>query len=159
MVTDGEEKAWLFHELGRCYLELGGNEEARKFGVRSLTAADEISDEKWKIMAIVLISQAECKYNFDNDYCFSVSNFRFGWFHNVNLFKFVHVYSNLIFQSQRSFVFLAKLGNFESSVSCFERALNLAKLQDDDDPFMLDDIQKVPDLTAFASVSFSKDFY
>lgn len=52
----------MFHELGRCYLELGGNEDARNFGVRSLTAADEISDEKWKIMAIVLISQAECKY-------------------------------------------------------------------------------------------------
>ncbi|XP_075894886.1 outer dynein arm-docking complex subunit 4 [Nelusetta ayraudi] len=98
LVTDGEEKAWLFHELGRCYLELGGNEDARNFGVRSLTAADEISDEKWKIMAIVLISQAE-----------------------------------------------SKLGNFESSVSCFERALNLAKLQDDDDPTMLNDIQKALD--------------
>lgn len=62
LVSDGQEKAWLFHELGRCYLELGGNEEARDFGVRSLAAADEISDEKWQIMAIVLISQAECKY-------------------------------------------------------------------------------------------------
>lgn len=61
-MSDGQEKAWLFHELGRCYLELGGNEEARDFGVRSLAAADEISDEKWQIMAIVLISQAECKY-------------------------------------------------------------------------------------------------
>lgn len=79
LVTDGEEKAWLFHELGRCYLELGGNEEARKFGVRSLAAADEISDEKWKIMAIVLISQAECKYNLYSRPCFIHDFYCFHW--------------------------------------------------------------------------------
>lgn len=68
----------MFHELGRCYLELGGNEEARKFGVRSLTAADEISDEKWKIMAIVLISQAECKYDLCHHYIFTaISDFHY----------------------------------------------------------------------------------
>lgn len=88
LVTDGEEKAWLFHELGRCYLELGGNEEARKFGVRSLTAADQISDEKWKIMAIVLISQAECKYNLYNHYSSSVvSDFYYGL---IGFIMFIH---------------------------------------------------------------------
>lgn len=54
---------------------------------------------------------------------------------------------------------VAKLGNFESSVSCFERALNLAKLQDDDDPTMLNDIQKVPNLSGFASVHSSEGFH
>lgn len=148
----------MFHELGRCYLELGGNEEARNFGVRSLTAADEISDEKWKIMAIVLISQAECK-------CLLLWSpvarhvlYDLASFYLIILSKYVQVCSPLTFKSQHSFFFSAKMGNFESSVSCFERALNLAKLQDDDDPTMLNDIQKVQHLSEFTCLHFSKGF-
>ncbi|XP_042248829.1 outer dynein arm-docking complex subunit 4 [Thunnus albacares] len=85
LIRGGLEKTWLFHEIGRCYLELNHHEEARDYGIRSVAAADEIADEKWQINANVLVAQSELK-----------------------------------------------LGNFESCVSHFERALTHAKLQEDD---------------------------
>ncbi|XP_026064465.1 outer dynein arm-docking complex subunit 4 isoform X2 [Carassius auratus] len=81
----GLEKAWLFHEIGRCYLELKRYREARDYGSRSLMAADDISDEKWQLNASVLMAQAELK-----------------------------------------------LGNYKACVSHFERALDQAKLLQDD---------------------------
>lgn len=85
LVQDGLERAWLFHEIGRCYLELKLHEKARDYGCQSLSAADEINDEKWQMNANVLLAQAELK-----------------------------------------------LSNYESCVSHFEIALNIAKrLQDD----------------------------
>lgn len=64
MVQDGLERAWLFHEIGRCYLELKLHEKARDYGCQSLSAADEINDEKWQMNANVLLAQAECKLKF-----------------------------------------------------------------------------------------------
>lgn len=61
LVCGGLEKAWLFHEIGRCYLELKRYGEARDYGSRSLTAADDINDEKWQLNASVLMAQAECE--------------------------------------------------------------------------------------------------
>ncbi|XP_067285008.1 outer dynein arm-docking complex subunit 4 [Pseudorasbora parva] len=61
LACGGLEKAWLFHEIGRCYLELKRYGEARDYGSRSLTAADDISDEKWQLNASVLMAQAELK--------------------------------------------------------------------------------------------------
>ncbi|XP_068192860.1 outer dynein arm-docking complex subunit 4 [Antennarius striatus] len=86
LVRGGLEKTWLFHEIGWCFLELGRPEEARGYGVRSVAAADDIGDEKWKINAHVLVAQAELK-----------------------------------------------LGNVESCVSHFEKALSCARLQEDED--------------------------
>uniref|UniRef100_A0A671QM53 Outer dynein arm-docking complex subunit 4 n=1 Tax=Sinocyclocheilus anshuiensis TaxID=1608454 RepID=A0A671QM53_9TELE len=85
LACGGLEKAWLFHEIGRCYLELKLYREARDYGSRSLMAADEISDEKWQLNASVLMAQAELK-----------------------------------------------LGNYKACVSHFERALDRAKLLQDD---------------------------
>ncbi|CAK6961251.1 outer dynein arm-docking complex subunit 4 [Scomber scombrus] len=96
LIRGGLEKTWLFHEIGRCYLELNDHEEARDYGIRSVTAADEIADEKWQLNASVLVAQSELK-----------------------------------------------LGNYESCVSHFERALNHAKLQKDDSA--MNAIQKVLD--------------
>ena len=59
LLRRGEEKTWLFHEIGRCYLELGLHKEARDYGVRSLAGADEIADNKWHINANVLVAQSE----------------------------------------------------------------------------------------------------
>ncbi|XP_054616693.1 outer dynein arm-docking complex subunit 4 [Dunckerocampus dactyliophorus] len=84
LVQGGVEKAWLFHEIGRCHLELRGHEEARDFGLRSVAAAEESGDEKWQLNAHVLVAQSE-----------------------------------------------GKLGNFESCVSHYQRALTHAKLQED----------------------------
>ncbi|XP_051995993.1 outer dynein arm-docking complex subunit 4-like isoform X2 [Xyrauchen texanus] len=61
LACGGLEKAWLFHEIGRCYLELKHYAEARDYGSRSLTAADDISDDKWQLNASVLVAQAELK--------------------------------------------------------------------------------------------------
>ncbi|GAA6217988.1 tetratricopeptide repeat protein 25 isoform X1 [Lates japonicus] len=85
LIRGGLEKTWLFHEIGRCHLELNRYKEARDYGVRSVAAADEIADDKWQINANVLVAQSEMK-----------------------------------------------LGNFESCVASFERALTYAKLQEDD---------------------------
>ncbi|XP_066498266.1 outer dynein arm-docking complex subunit 4 [Hoplias malabaricus] len=85
LVRGSLEKAWLFHEIGRCYLELKNLTEAKDYGIRSLSAADDISDEKWQLNASVLVAQAELK-----------------------------------------------LGNYKASVLHFERALDRAKLLQDD---------------------------
>ncbi|XP_029109782.1 outer dynein arm-docking complex subunit 4 [Scleropages formosus] len=61
LAQSGLERAWLFHEIGRCYLELKRYAEARDYGVRSLAAADEISDSKWQLNASVLVAQSEVK--------------------------------------------------------------------------------------------------
>lgn len=94
MVQEEQEKAWLFHEIGRCYLELQRHTEARDYGSRSLSMADDIGDEKWQLNASVLVAQAEMK-----------------------------------------------LGNHKASVLHFERALDRAKLLQDN--AARDAIQKV----------------
>ncbi|KAM3863785.1 outer dynein arm-docking complex subunit 4 [Diretmus argenteus] len=61
LVRGGLEKTWLFHEIGRCYLELKQHAKARDYGADSLAAADEIADEKWQLNASVLVAQSELK--------------------------------------------------------------------------------------------------
>ncbi|TMS15314.1 Tetratricopeptide repeat protein 25 [Larimichthys crocea] len=61
LVCGGLEKAWLFHEIGWCYMELSYHDEARDCGIRSLAAADEIAHEKWQMTANVLVAQSELK--------------------------------------------------------------------------------------------------
>ncbi|XP_028268382.1 outer dynein arm-docking complex subunit 4 [Parambassis ranga] len=61
LVHGGLEKAWLFHEIGWCYLVLNCYKEARNFGVQSVAAADEIAHEEWQIDANVLVAQSELK--------------------------------------------------------------------------------------------------
>lgn len=61
MVQGGLEKAWLFHEIGCCYLELKHYTKARDNGLHSLSAAYDIGDKKWQLNANVLVAQAECE--------------------------------------------------------------------------------------------------
>ncbi|XP_065137042.1 outer dynein arm-docking complex subunit 4 isoform X2 [Paramisgurnus dabryanus] len=61
LASDPLEKTWLFHEIGRCYLELKRYAEARDYGLLSSEAADETSDMRWQLNAIVLVAQAELK--------------------------------------------------------------------------------------------------
>ncbi|TRY59838.1 hypothetical protein DNTS_035260 [Danionella cerebrum] len=61
LACGGLEKAWLFHELGQCYLELKCYADALNYGKRSLMAADDIGDVKWQLNANVLSAQAELK--------------------------------------------------------------------------------------------------
>jgi len=52
------ESTWLYHEIGRCYLESGRFEVARGYGEKALEAAYEAEDEEWKLHAGVLVSQS-----------------------------------------------------------------------------------------------------
>lgn len=55
------EATWLYHEIGRCHLELGNYQEARDFGEKSFKAAQEAGDDMWQLNASVLIAQSEGK--------------------------------------------------------------------------------------------------
>ncbi|KAJ6660662.1 hypothetical protein lerEdw1_017659 [Lerista edwardsae] len=61
LVKSNLEKTWLFHEIGRCYLELGRAAEARDYGERSLQCAEEEGDIEWQLNAGVLVAQAQVK--------------------------------------------------------------------------------------------------
>ncbi len=61
LVKSPLEATWLYHEIGRCYLELGNHQEARDFGEKSLEAAREAEDNVWQLNASVLIAQSEGK--------------------------------------------------------------------------------------------------
>lgn len=55
------ESTWLYHEIGRCYLELDKYADARDYGEKSLQAAKEADDEGWQLHASVLVAQSEVK--------------------------------------------------------------------------------------------------
>ncbi|XP_053386102.1 outer dynein arm-docking complex subunit 4-like isoform X4 [Mercenaria mercenaria] len=55
------ESTWLYHEIGRCYLEIGKYSEARDYGEKSLMAAREADDGGWQLHASVLCAQSEVK--------------------------------------------------------------------------------------------------
>ncbi|XP_031557017.1 tetratricopeptide repeat protein 25-like [Actinia tenebrosa] len=55
------ESTWLFHEIGRCHLELKNFQDAKEYGQKSLAAAQEADDQVWQLNATVLIAQAEVK--------------------------------------------------------------------------------------------------
>ncbi|NWS45453.1 TTC25 protein, partial [Probosciger aterrimus] len=59
MVKSNLEKTWLFHEIGRCYLELDKAKAALTYGQKSLQAADEEGDAEWQLHAMVLVAQAQ----------------------------------------------------------------------------------------------------
>ena len=57
------ESTWLYHEIGRCYLELNKYSDARDYGEKSLQAAKESDDDGWQLHARVLVAQAEGRSN------------------------------------------------------------------------------------------------
>ncbi|XP_067869745.1 outer dynein arm-docking complex subunit 4 isoform X2 [Heterodontus francisci] len=57
------ERTWLFHEIGRCHLELNNYAEAGDYGIKALAMAEKAGDEEWKMNANVLVAQAELKQN------------------------------------------------------------------------------------------------
>jgi len=75
------ESTWLFHEIGRCHLELQNFTEAKEYGEKSLAAGEEADDQVWMLNASVLIAQAQVKLNslepavksFENALTFAVS--------------------------------------------------------------------------------------
>lgn len=55
------ESAWLYHEIGRCHLELKANAQAKEMGEKSKTCAQEANDQKWQLNALVLTAQAQTR--------------------------------------------------------------------------------------------------
>lgn len=55
------ESTWLYHEIGRCYLELQRYQDARDFGEKAIQAAKEAEDDGWQLHASVLVAQSEGK--------------------------------------------------------------------------------------------------
>ncbi|KAJ8307020.1 hypothetical protein KUTeg_015104 [Tegillarca granosa] len=55
------ESTWLYHEIGRCYLELSKYETAKDYGEKSQNAAEEAEDLMWQLQATVLVAQSEVK--------------------------------------------------------------------------------------------------
>ncbi|XP_052063807.1 outer dynein arm-docking complex subunit 4-like isoform X2 [Mytilus californianus] len=55
------ESTWLYHEIGRCYLEIGQFETAKENGEKSKVAAEEAEDQMWQLQASVLVAQSEVK--------------------------------------------------------------------------------------------------
>lgn len=53
------EKTWLFHEIGRCYLELDRAQQAQSYGEKSQQCAEEEGDIEWQLNASVLVAQAQ----------------------------------------------------------------------------------------------------
>ncbi|XP_027751842.1 tetratricopeptide repeat protein 25 [Empidonax traillii] len=72
MAKSDLEKACLFHDIGRCYLELGDAETALDCGENSLESADEEGDVEWQLHATVLVAQAQVKLK---DYRSAILNF------------------------------------------------------------------------------------
>ncbi|XP_006156060.1 tetratricopeptide repeat protein 25 isoform X2 [Tupaia chinensis] len=66
------EKTWLFHEIGRCYLELDQAWEAQNYGEKSQQCAEEEGDLEWQLNASVLVAQAQVKLR---DFESAVNNF------------------------------------------------------------------------------------
>ncbi|XP_043324712.1 outer dynein arm-docking complex subunit 4 isoform X2 [Cervus canadensis] len=66
------EKTWLFHEIGRCYLELDQAWEAQSYGEKSQQCAEEEGDMEWQLNASVLVAQAQVKLR---DFESAVNNF------------------------------------------------------------------------------------
>lgn len=55
------EKTWLFHEIGRCYLELDQPWKAQNYGEKSQQCAEEEGDIEWQLNASVLVAQAQSR--------------------------------------------------------------------------------------------------
>ncbi|KAF1676630.1 Tetratricopeptide repeat protein 25, partial [Pygoscelis papua] len=72
MAKSSLEKTWLFHEIGRCYLELNEAGAAQNYGQKSLQSADEEGDAEWQLHATVLVAQAQVKLK---DYRSAIMNF------------------------------------------------------------------------------------
>ncbi|OXA50583.1 Tetratricopeptide repeat protein 25 [Folsomia candida] len=55
------ERAYLFHEIGRCYYETNKFDLAKIYGNQCLDEASKINDNIWKMNAEILLAQCEVK--------------------------------------------------------------------------------------------------
>lgn len=58
------EAAWVYHELGRCYLETNKTEKAKEYGEKSYERAQAADDEVWQLHSSVLLAQSQGVWHF-----------------------------------------------------------------------------------------------
>ena len=58
--SDGE-RAWLYHEIGYCYLSKREYSRAKQFAEMAYAAAEHTADLVWQLNASALIAQAETR--------------------------------------------------------------------------------------------------
>ena len=51
------EKAWIYHDLGKCYLELGKVEKSKECGRLSLEFSDQMGSRSWSAASKVLLGR------------------------------------------------------------------------------------------------------
>ncbi|ELT90815.1 hypothetical protein CAPTEDRAFT_148055 [Capitella teleta] len=61
MTKSDLESTWLYHEIGRCHLEIGNYSEALEFGEKAKDAAKSADDDMWRLNSVVLVAQSEVK--------------------------------------------------------------------------------------------------
>ena len=61
MSKGGSESAWLFHNWGRCLLEMSDLEGAEAKGKVALKNATQANDKAWQLNSKVLVAQAQCE--------------------------------------------------------------------------------------------------
>ena len=71
------EATWLYHEMGRCYLEMNRFNKAKDCGDKSLKSARETDDKPWQLNANVLLAQTEGMSIIDIDNKLGIKNNNF----------------------------------------------------------------------------------
>jgi len=61
------EQTWLYHEIGRCYLELNDYKQSLQFADMSQSAARQAEDQTWQLNATVLLAQSHLKLHNYNE--------------------------------------------------------------------------------------------
>ena len=61
MCSSRIETAWLFHEIGNCFLALGDFEYAKDAAKKSLESAEEAVEWSYQLQSCVLMGVAEGK--------------------------------------------------------------------------------------------------
>ena len=59
MSASNEESVWIYHEMGKCYLELQEFDLAREVGEKATNLASEVKDMTWYLNSSVLVARAE----------------------------------------------------------------------------------------------------
>ncbi|KAI3378335.1 hypothetical protein SNEBB_011084 [Seison nebaliae] len=55
------ERAWYFHSIGRCYLELNNLEKAEEYGTVTLETGQTLEDKKWRMNGHILVAQSQAR--------------------------------------------------------------------------------------------------
>ena len=120
------ESTWLYHEIGRCHLELEHFDESQEFGKKSLEAAREAEDDVWQLNANVLVAQS-----LGIHHSWSLRIFHSNNVLSLRLQTHHHHRDTFEIHSKHFASFPVKLKNYSTALEAFESSLDMAKKQKD----------------------------